>query len=188
LGARRAAGPEQRRILNSEEIMNTQDAISRTEEQLIMAGAAVAANNQQSFQGAFDELTNLGVGVDEIRFAAGVGRAVREKPAAEMGRFVEKVFGVDPVETAGSKSCPAKQVKNEAHHRLMMLIAVASAVAANCEPCLSQAVLALADGGFPGDEVRIAAEIGLEVKALKAEDMRDAAVVLTGIDEERRAA
>jgi hypothetical protein len=158
------------------------------EQQLIKAGAAMAANNQQSFGEAYDELVGLGVAVDEMRFAAGVGQAVREKPAAAMGKYVEEVFGVEPQETTGKKSCPAQGIKDEAQLRLMMLIAVGSAVAANCEPCLNQAVLALADARVSHDEIRIAAEIGLQVKELKAEDMRDAAVVLTGIEEERRAA
>ena len=168
--------------------METQGTIDRMEQQLIKAGAAMAANNQQSFGEAFDELVGLGAAVEEIQFAAGVGKAVREKPAAAMGKYVEQLFGVEPKETTGKKSCPAQGITDEAQLRLMMLIAVGSAVAANCEPCLNQAVLALADARVSHDEIRIAAEIGLQVKELKAEDMRDAAVVLTGIDEERRAA
>ena len=168
--------------------MKTQGTINRIEEQLIKAGAAMAANNQQSFGEAFDELVGLDTGLDAIRFAAGVGQAVREKPVAAMGKYVEELFGVEPVEATGAKSCPAQGIKDEAQLRLMMLIAVGSAVAANCEPCLNQAVLALADARISHDEIRVAAEIGLHVKELKAEDMRDAAVVLTGIDEERRAA
>ena len=168
--------------------METQGTINPVEQQLIKAGAAMAANNQQSFGEAHDELAGLGAAVDEIQFAAGVGTVVREKPAAAMGKYVEQLFGVEPVEAAGAKSCPAQGITDEARLRLMMLIAVGSAVAANCEPCLNQAVLALADARVSHDEIRAAAEIGLHVKELKAEDMRDAAVVLTGIDEERRAA
>jgi hypothetical protein len=168
--------------------METQRTIDRIERLLIKAGAATAANNQESFREAYDELAALGVGVGEIRFAAGVGKAVREKPAAAMGKYLDELFGVEQVEAAGSKSCPASSIKDEAQLRLMMLIAVGSAMAGNCEPCLNQAVLALADARVSHDEIRIAAEIGLHVKELKAEDMRDAAVVLTGIEEDRRAA
>jgi len=168
--------------------METQGTINPLEGQLIKAGAAMAANNQQSFGEAYDELVGVGAGVEEIRFAAGIGQAVREKPAAAMGKYVEQLFGAEPVEAAGAKSCPAQGIKDEAQLRLMMLIAVGSAVAANCEPCLNQAVLALADARVSHDEIRVAAEIGLHVKELKAEDMRDAAVMLTGIDDERRAA
>jgi len=168
--------------------METLDIINQTEEQLFKAGAAMAANNQQSFGEAFDELVGTGVGIDTIRFAVGVGKAVREKPAAAMGKYVEELLDVKPKESQGSKSCPAQNIEDPAQLRLMMLIAVASAVAANCEPCLNQSVLALSDARVSEDEIRRAAEIGLEVKELKAEDIRDAAVVLTGIDEARRAA
>jgi hypothetical protein len=168
--------------------MKTQGNIDRVEQQLIKAGAAMAANNQQSFGEAYDELVSLGAGVDQIRFAAGVGKAVREKPATAMGKYVDDLFGVEPVEATGAKSCPAQGIKDETQLRLMMLIAAGSAVAANCEPCLNQSVLALADARASEADIRAAAEIGLHVKELQAEDIRDAAVVLTGIEEERRAA
>ncbi len=168
--------------------METQRTIDRIERLLIKAGAATAANNRESFREAYDELAGSGVGVDEIQFAVGVGKAVREKPAAAMGKYLDELFGVERVEAAGSESCPASSIKDEVQLRLMMLIAVGSAMAANCEPCLNQAVLALSDARVGEHKIRIAAEIGMRVKELKAADMRDAAVVLTGIDEERRAA
>ncbi len=89
--------------------METQRTIDRIEQLLIKAGAATAANNQESFQEAYEELAGLGAGVDEIQFAVGVGKAVREKPAAAMGKYLEELFGVERVEAAGSKSCPGRE-------------------------------------------------------------------------------
>ena len=69
-----------------------------------------------------------------------------------------------------------------------MLIAVGSAIAANCEPCLNQSVLALKDARVHEDDIRLAADIGLQIKEAKLADIREVAAVLTGIDEERRVA
>jgi len=166
--------------------MNVQDSINKKEIQLIKVGASIAATNQESLKKAFDELVALGAEFEEIQFASGVGRTVREKPAEEMRKYAEKLLGIAP-KAEEAKACPAQKMKGNTNYRLMMLIAVGSAVAANCEPCLNQSVLALKDVKVHEDEIQIAAEIGLRIKEIKLEDIRDAAAVLTGIEEERSA-
>ncbi len=168
--------------------MDRQYTIDWKERQLIKIGASMAATNQDSFKEAFDELLSSSVEIEEIQFATAVGRTVREKPAAEMKKYTEKLFFVDPQAIDNGKGCPAEKMRDNTNYRLMMLVAAGSAVAGNCEPCLNQSVLALIDAGVHEGDIRVAAEIGLRVKERKVEDIREAAATLTGIDEERREA
>lgn len=168
--------------------MKMQGSINEKDMQLIKAGASMAATNQESFKEAFDRLVALGTETEEIQFAAGVGKAVREKPAEKMKKYAEQLFAVDQLATAEAKGCPAEKMKGSTDYRLMMLIAVGSAVAANCEPCLNQSVLELNDAGVHEDDIHLAAEIGFQVKKFKLADILEVAAVLTGIDEERSVA
>jgi alkylhydroperoxidase/carboxymuconolactone decarboxylase family protein YurZ len=61
-----------------------------------------------------------------------------------------------------------------------MRIAAASAMAANCEPCLNMVVPNLIEAGVPDAEIRKAVEIGQCVKDRKADIMKEAADVLAG--------
>jgi len=83
--------------------------------------------------------------------------------------------------------CPAEKMKKDENYKRVMLVAVGSAMAANCEPCLNMVIPNLIEVGVPDAEIRRAVEIGQYVKDRQADIMKEAADVLAGtsfLDEE----
>ena len=76
--------------------------------------------------------------------------------------------------------CPAEKMEKDENYKRVMLIAVGSAMAASCEPCLNIVIPNLIEVGVPDAEIRRAVEIGQYVKDREADIMKEAADVLAG--------
>lgn len=65
-------------------------------------------------------------------------------------------------------------------HRVCLLVAVGSAMAAGCEPCLDQIIPNLISAGVDDQDIRRAVELGNQVRRAATDYMREVADVLTG--------
>lgn len=147
---------------------------------LIAAGAAMAANSDACLEKVVSRLIEKGVPEPQIRMAVEVGQTVKDKPAALMKEVADVLTGTDLSEKPESKGCPAEKLEGGEVYNLTMLIAAGSAMAANCEPCINQAVPNLIEAGVGDVDIRRAVEIGQFVKDQAFAVMKEAADLLTG--------
>ena len=131
---------------------------------LITAGASSAANAERGLREVLRDLRDAGVARERIAGAIEVGQAVRQKPANVMKETADILIGTRLSGTAGKGGCPAQSMPEGDSFRIVMLIAAAAAMAANCAPCLDQAIPALVGARVREADIRRAVEIGQEVK------------------------
>lgn len=157
--------------------------INRKMTLLISTGAAMAGNCEPCLEKLVSDLKNIGVPDAEIHQAIFTGQMVKERPFAFMKETADRVAGTNMAEkeTLGDwASCPAEEMPKDDAFKKMMLIAAASAMAANCEFCLNKVVPDLIEAGVSQTDIRRAVEIGQAIKDKPAAIMKEAADILTG--------
>jgi len=152
----------------------------RKMELLIAAGAAMAANCEPCLNKIVPALIEEGASKAEIQSAVEMGQTMKDKPATIMKEAADMLAGTNLLEKSKVHTCPAEKLKQEDSYKGIMLIAVASAMAANCESCINQAVLNLIEAGADQADIRAAIVVGQNVKDQAADKMKEVADILTG--------
>jgi len=147
---------------------------------LISLGAAMAGNCEPCLRKLVPDLKEAGASDDEILGAISVGQMVKEKPMAIMKETVDELMGSSLSEESVTDACPGDVMEKDDKFRVMMLIAAASAMAANCEFCLNKIIPDLIEAGVSETDMRRAVEIGQAIKEKPATIMKEAADILTG--------
>ena len=140
----------------------------------------MAGNCEPCLRNIVPELKDVGASDDEIRGAIYTGQMVKERPMGIMKQVANELVGANFPEESDLEMCPAENVERDDNYRIMMLIAAAAAIAANCEFCLNKIIPDLIEVGVTETELRRAVEIGQYVKDKPAAIMKEAADVLTG--------
>ena len=141
---------------------------------LIEVGAATAANGERYLIETLERLRAAGVPDERIRGAVEIGEAVKSRPAAVMKEAADVLTGTRLSPPPESGGCPAEGMPRGDAFLATMLIAAGAAMAANCEPCLNQAVPALIEAGVADADMQRAVSIGQAVKDRVAGDARAA--------------
>jgi hypothetical protein len=142
----------------------------------------MAANNESGFTESVESLKADGVHEDAIRLAVQMGQTVKDKPAGIMKALADRLTGTRLTSEASLGGCPAERIRETSEYAVAMLVAAASAMSANCEPCLNKAIPDLIEAGVAEEDIRCALEIGQCVKDRKADVMKEAADILAGMD------
>ena len=108
------------------------------------------ANGERYLREALEELRAAGVPDGHIRGAIEIGEAVKSRPAAIMKEAADVLTGTHLSPPRVSGGCPAQGLPKGDVFLTTMLIAAGAAMAANCEPCLNQAVPALKSSDWKG--------------------------------------
>jgi len=133
-------------------------------EAMIQAAAAMAANGAEALDRHCAALRALGAAPEEIAMAIHIGQAVKERPAEHMKEVADVLVDTKLVDE-GAHQCPASQMDpTSAHFRLTMLVSAGAAMAANCEPCLNQAVPFAVEAGVSFDDLQRSVLLGLHTK------------------------
>jgi len=150
---------------------------------LMSAGAAMAGNCEPCLRNIVPQLREIGASDDEIRGAIYTGQMVKDRPMMIMKEVADELVdaNLSDLSDAGEiEMCPADGMEKDNNFKIMMLIAAASAMAANCEFCLNKIIPDLIEAGVSETDMRKAVEIGQFIKDKPAAIMKDAADVLTG--------
>ena len=147
---------------------------------LMSAGAAMAGNCEPCLRSIVPQLKEIGATGQEIRTAIYTGQMVKDRPADIMKQVADEVAGTQLSVPSDIESCPGDTMEKDDDFRIMMLIAAASAIAANCEFCLNKVIPDLIEAGVSESDMRKAVEIGQFIKDKPANIMKEAADTLTG--------
>jgi alkylhydroperoxidase/carboxymuconolactone decarboxylase family protein YurZ len=147
---------------------------------LMSAGAAMAGNCEPCLRKIVPQLKEIGATGQEIRTAIYTGQMVKDRPAIIMKQVADELAGTQLSEPFDIESCPGDTMEKDDDFRIMMLIAAASAVAANCEFCLNKVIPDLIEAGVSESDMRKAVEIGQFIKDKPANILKEAADTLTG--------
>ena len=147
---------------------------------LMSAGAAIGASCEPCLRKIVPQLKEIGATDEEIHGAIYTGQMVKDRPALIMKQVADEIAGTSFSETSDSELCPAEAMVKDDKYKVNMLIAVAAAVAANCEFCLNKVVPDLIEVGVSEADLRKAVEVGQFIKDKPAGIMKEAADALTG--------
>jgi alkylhydroperoxidase/carboxymuconolactone decarboxylase family protein YurZ len=149
---------------------------------LVAAGAAIGANSEACLNRVVSDLNDAGVPEEQIRGAVTIGQTVKDKPARRLKEAADALTGSQLMEQSIDGPCPMESMPRDETYKVTMLIAAGSAMAAGCEPCLNQAIPGLIEAGVADADIRRAVEIGQDVKDLAADNMKEVADFLAGVD------
>jgi alkylhydroperoxidase/carboxymuconolactone decarboxylase family protein YurZ len=147
---------------------------------LMSAGAAMAGNCEPCLRKIVPQLKEIGATGQEIRTAIYTGQMVKDRPADIMKQVADEIAGTQLAVPSDLESCPGDTMEKDDDYKIMMLIAAASAMAANCEFCLNKVIPDLIEAGVSESDMRKAVEVGQFIKDKPAAIMKEAADVLTG--------
>ena len=147
---------------------------------LMSAGAAMAAGCEPCLRKIVPQLVEIGATDEEIHGAIYMGQMVKDRPAAIMKQVADEIAGTSFSETLDAASCPGDTMVKDDNFKVMMLIAAAAAMAANCEFCLNKIIPDLIEAGVSDADMRKAVEVGQFIKDKPANIMKEAADALTG--------
>jgi alkylhydroperoxidase/carboxymuconolactone decarboxylase family protein YurZ len=131
---------------------------------LIATGAAMAANCESCLKKIVPDLIEAGGDETEFRMAVKIGQVVKDKPATIMKEAADALTGSKLTDQSQSQECPLETMEPGYRFNRAMLIAAGAAMAANCEPCINQAIPILIEAGIADADIRRAVVIAQTVK------------------------
>jgi alkylhydroperoxidase/carboxymuconolactone decarboxylase family protein YurZ len=144
------------------------------------AGAAIAASCEPCLRKIVPQLQEIGATDEEIHGAIYTGQMVKDRPALIMKQVADEIAGTGFSEASNVESCPGDTMVKDDKYKVMMLVAAAAAMAANCEFCLNKVIPDLIELGVSEADMRKAVEVGQFIKDKPANIMKEAAEALTG--------
>ena len=146
---------------------------------LVAAGSAMAASCEPCLNMAVPNLIEVGVPDAQIRRAVEIGQYLKDREADIMREAADVLAGTSFLGERAPEQCTQDEMEPLEADKTSMLIALGSAVAGNCDSCLSTIVRGLEEAGATHQEIRGAVEIGLNVKEKPAAMVKETADKLT---------
>jgi AhpD family alkylhydroperoxidase len=145
-------------------------SITQKEKELIAVGASIAAGCLPCTDYHARAVRQAGATEDEARQAAAIGLAIKRESLAVMGSRAAEHFGLHEEWPTSSST--------EGLSSLETLIAIASAIAAQCVPALERHVVAARQQGLDDADVKRAVGIGRAIRKQAARNVDEAANVV----------